>query len=753
MTAMRAVGLALVALLLLAGARPAAAQTQIYGLGVEGNVEAGWRFFVDEPAKSRRAKWEEYNDYPGSAFLGDLRLRLFTPDEKYSFDLEGNKWGQQDQYFALTAARLGLWQAGFSWDQTWHLLSTDSQLLATQPFRGVFVLPTPRPNLFNYNAAPTLDEVSVRWDAAKIFFVITPTPDIEIKSEYTRTYKSGERPFGMAFGSPGNNFYEVLQPIAQTVHDFRVGGTWATPTFQIQAGYVLSIFQNDLQRVQADNPCFGNAAAVTAGGCAGDATGATPTGQSSLPPNNMANTFTLAAGFDLPMRTRLTGNVAYSFALQNQDFLPQTINQAFAGNPGLVLPKSSLEGIVQTWLVNAGTVSRPLKELTITSKYRFFNLTDDTENILFPATVLDDKTLSQGRIASRFSFQRQNASLDGRWQFPVPVAVTLGGGWERWTRNNSREVPTSDEGFGKLAVDTTPLEWLQARVTYRPAVRRISAYETHNFSQATVIEDPGSTSQGQSVLLRKFDEANRNTQQVDAWVQMTPFETLTITPAGGYKWIQYPGGDPVDPAGGRGTFHGVQSETSWNIGLDVNWTPSDRMSLYGGYMYESRFQKMLSRFRPVANNEGLDFASYDWLSNIADTNNTLYAGVKAGLIPRELDLIFNGSYAYALGRIETRNPNSPPNGNSAANNTSATAKPMPAYDNELIRLETTLAYHFWKSWTAKLGYVFETYSKHNWQTDTLNPFMPVAGSSIWLGNDIRNYTAHTIGAAVGYQFK
>jgi hypothetical protein len=29
----------------------------------------------------------------------------------------------------------------------------------------------------------------------------------------------------------------------------------------------------------------------------------------------------------------------------------------------------------------------------------------------------------------------------------------------------------------------------------------------------------------------------------------------------------------------------------------------------------------------------------------------------------------------------------------------------------------------------------------------------VAGSSIWLGNNIRNYTAHTIGVAVGYQFK
>src|SRR4029450_9858897 len=96
--------------------------------------------------------------------------------------------------------------------------------------------------------------------------------------------------------------------------------------------------------------------------------------------------------------------------------------------------------------------------------------------------------------------------------------------------------------------------------------RRISAYETRNFSEATVIEDPGTRSQGQSVLLRKYDEANRKSQQVDAWVQMTPIEPVSITPAGGYKWIQYPGDNPVDPAGGRSSFLGVQGETSWKIG-------------------------------------------------------------------------------------------------------------------------------------------------------------------------------------------
>jgi MtrB/PioB family decaheme-associated outer membrane protein len=744
--------LVLVGLWLGALAVPAAAQMQLGGIGIEGNVEAGWRFFVDEPPKSRRAKWEEYNDYPGSAFLGELRLRFFTPDEKYSLDLEGTKWGQEDQYFAATATRLGLWQFGFSWDQTPHLLSTTAQLLAAQPSPGVFILPAPRPSLFDYNAAPTLDKVAVRWDTAKVFFNYSPFPDLDIKAEYNRIHKSGERPFGMAFGSPGNNFYQVLQPIDQTIHDFRLQGTWAKEQWQLQFGYVLSVFDNDLDRVRADNPCFGLTAVVAAGGCAGDATGAPATGQSSLPPTNIANTFTLSGGVNLPMRTRLTANVAYSFLLQNQDFLPFTINPALASNPNLALPQSDLNGFVQTVLVNLGAVTRPLQPLTITAKYRFFDLDDDSDTITFPASVLDDRTLTGVRTAPRFSYQRQNASVDGRWQFKVPVAVTLGGGWERWTRNDAREVPTSDEGFGKLAVDTTPYDWLMARITYRPSVRRISRYETRNFSQLTVIEDEGTRSQGQSVLLRKFDEANRNVQEVDVYAQITPTDPVTITPSGSYKWIQYPLDDPVDPAGTRGHFLGVQNQTAWNAGIDVTWTPSERIALSAGYMYESSYQKMESRSRPVSGGVALDFTSFDWISNINDTNNTAYVSLKTSLIPGMLDWNVNASYAYALGTVDTRNPVAPFEGTASQNDT-ATAKRMPAFDNQLIRVETALAYHFLKVWTARLGYVFETYSKHDWRTDTLNPFMPVAGSSIWLGNNIRNYTAHIIAASVGYQFK
>src|SRR5262245_31777579 len=726
---------------------------QFGGWSIQGSAEAGWRFFVNEPPKSRRAKWEEYQDYPGSAFLGNLELRFFKLDESYSAEFSGTKWGQTDQEFYLRAARTGKWEFGFDWVQTPHILSTNAQLLATQPLRGIFALPAQRPLLPTYNSAPTLDEVGVRWDAARIFFRLTPTPELDIIAELTRTYKNGDKPFGMAFGSSGDNFYEVLQPIDQTTYDFRLKGIWAKEKWQLQFSYALSVFDNGgLNRVKADNPCFGLSAPIDAGGCAFASTGP-QSGQSSLPPNNIANTFTLGGGINLPMRTRLTGNFSYSLVLQNTDFLPQTINQnLLAISPAdLALPKSNLSGNVQTFLVNLGATSRPVPDWTFTAKYRLFDMVDNSDEITFPALVLNDNFIVPGRRAGRYDYVRQDAGADARWQLMGPVALTVGGGWESWLRSRNREVHNSNEAFAKAAVDATPFDWLLARLTYRAGFRRIGLYNTNANADNANEAEPGSVTQPQSVLLRKFDESNRNTQQVDLYLQFTPHETLTITPTGSYQWINYLSGDPVDPAGGRSNFLGAQEGSNWTAGADLSWTPSERLTFALGYMHEANFQKMTSRSRPQIGTAALDFSSFDWLTDITDTIDTLYAGVKVAIIPNVLHWSFNASYAYALSNYRNRNPVAPTQG-SPDQNATAKAERFPAFDDELIRLETSLAYRFWSQWTAKLGYVFESWQKHDWRTDQLRPFMP-GTTSIWLGNDLRNYTAHIIAASVGYQFK
>ncbi len=720
---------------LLPGAGRAWAQVQLGEMNVEGEVEAGGRYYLQRPSMKERQKLEEYRDLTDGPFLQGLHLRIFRPDESYSVEAFGSTWGQRDQSFSLSAGRIGRWGFGFEWDQTPHLLSTSARMRAVETERGVFTLPVVRPPLATYNDAPPLHDISVRWDKAALNFKFHLTPDLELAAEYTRTRKDGDRPMGMAFSSPGGNFMEVLQPIEQTIHDFRVRASYGTPRWQLQGTYIFSAFENDLRKIRADNPCFGAPAPC------GAADGTEYFGQSSLPPNNMAHTLNLAGGINLPMRTRINGNLAYSVRLQNDAFLPHTVNPALAGNPDLALPKQGLDGNVQTWLVNLSATTRPFNAVTFGAKYRYYEYDDWSRTLTFPNEVVNDNALAgRSRSAGRWSWDRHNADLDARFRLLEPLALTTGVGWEQWNRNEHREVPRSDEFFAKGVVDGTPTDWLLVRLTYNPSFRRISNYNSRAHAEHNVVEDAAAALAGQSLLLRKFDEAERDRQKAELQLMFTLLETTAATYTLGWHHDDYVS-SPL----------GLQQETGWSTGLDLNWTPIQRLSFSTGYTYEQLFQQMRSRSRPVTGATTFDFIDFDWIADLTDTVHTIHAGLKASLVPKVLDLSLGGNYSTALGRIETRNPVGPASG-TAAQNASAKAQRLPAFEDALLRLEASLAYHFLRSWTASLGYVFESFEKTDWRTDTLNPFLPGV-SSIWLGNDAKNFSAHIAGLTLTYRFK
>jgi MtrB/PioB family decaheme-associated outer membrane protein len=661
----------------------------------------------------------------------------------------GRQWGLQDQEYHLSFERLGRWEAGFEWDQMRHIFSTNARTLVNETSRGVYVLPNPRPPLVNYNNGRSIDEISVRWDTARTFFKLSLSENADLFAEYTRIHKDGERPFGMAFGSPGGSAFEVLQPIEHTIHDFRLRGTWATERWQLQAGYTMSVFVNELDYVRADNPC--NPAPAPAAPC--PAVGNTGQfGTVSLPPNNMAHTFSLQGGVNLPRRTRISGNFTYGLRLQNDDFLPQTTtNGRPATTPSLALPQKSLHGNVQTILFNLNATSRPLPiPVTFGAKYRLYDLIDNSDVVRFSDFIINDQNaITRGpHFSQRFSYMRQNADLDGRWQVARPVALTLGTGWERWDRPETREVRVSDEFFAKAAVDVTPADWLMIRATYLPSFRRIQEYRT--FALAAVEQDAAPGEPGQSYLLRKYDESDRDRQRVDLMVQITPTETLTITPSASYRFDNYIATGLRHDANGpgqTGAMLGLQQAVSWTAGMDVNWAPVERLSLAVGYMHEHNFQKQRSR------NRNPDDPALDWISNNIDTIDTYHASMTARLIPGKLDLKFAGNYSYALGRVETWNPNA--NGSAVYNavaNTNQVARPWPAFEDSLLRLEASLKYHFGQAWTASLNYAYEMFRKHDWRTDTINPFVP-GNPAIYLGNDLKNYEAHIFGATLGYRFR
>ena len=112
-----------------------------------------------------------------------------------------------------------------------------------------------------------------------------------------------------------------------------------------------------------------------------------------------------------------------------------------------------------------------------------------------------------------------------------------------------------------------------------------------------------------------------------------------------------------------------------------------------------------------------------------------------------LDWTLDASYSTATGTVLTRN--AAPAGGPATGG----ARRMPAFVDSLRRLQTALRYRFRAEWTAGLGYVYETFGQHDWRSDTLNPFVPAVGSSIFLGTNPHGYDAHVVTLTLGYRFR
>ncbi|MBI4589100.1 MAG: MtrB/PioB family decaheme-associated outer membrane protein [Candidatus Rokubacteria bacterium] len=708
---------------LVLGSGRASAQNEIFGLKLDGSLELGGRAFIERPSDRQSAKFEEYRDIPSGLFVEDLRLRLSSKDDRGDFEFRAKDAGEEDQRFSLRSSRPGLYDFGFEWDQIPHIYSTTGRMLGSEVIRGVFTLPSPRPSLSAHNSAPALDEIGVRWDTAEFSFSVSPTPDWELRAEYIRIKKEGDRPMGMSFGGYGNNFREILEPIDQTIHDVTLSASLARENYSLQFMYNLSRFQNALDAVVSDNPC--RAPEVRNPTCReGNSTlGAPPAGQIALAPDNLAHTWSLSGGVDLPLRSRATGTLAYSWRLQNQGFVPHTINPALAGNSALALPQSDLDGDVRVLLFSLNAASRPVRPLTLTGRYRLYDFDDRSDEILFPALVNADRfLLPRARLANRFPFTSHSAGVDARWRILVPLALTVGMGWERWDRNRYRGAALTDEFKPKAALDYTPTDWILLRATYAPSRRQVNDYNpqvdaTHQFAS-----------------LRKFDEASRDRQRGDFLVQLTPLDTLTASLTYSIRDDDY-----------TDSLLGLQEDQNWAAGIDLAWSPVERVSVFAGYMREEYLARQRSRLRVAAQ---LQNTTYDWVARTFDAIDTFAAGVNAFILPGKLDLGLNWNFSYALSRMRAFNP-ATPTGGTPAENAGAVAANFPAIEDALHRAEAFLRYQFRPKWTAKLQYVFESFNKTDFRTDQL---APATGDDIFLGNDLKDYKAHILALILGYRF-
>lgn len=740
------------------------------------DVEGGYR---DMDGRRSSAKFQEYQVFEESPFLDHLRLTLETKDKTRYIDFTAIDSFKQDQSYLFRTGRYGDYELEVFWDQVPHLFSTTGRsLFATTHENGDVNLtlpsgvastvqaatPATRASVlagFLANASPV--DLSFLTSKAGFRFRYALSESLNVGARYTYTEKDGTIPFGAGFGSPGGNIVELPAPRFDRTHQVEVKTEYARPGWNVGFGYAASIFDQGIENIVFDNPLS-----------ATDSTTSAARGRTTMEPSNHAHNVFLAGGMSLPFRTRISGKFSYGWRFQNQNFVPHTINSALAGDPQLALPRQDLNGDVRTALVSLNATSRPLTAvpLTLSGGYRFYDFDNRSSEIEFPAhTVRDASITADTRVNAPYSYTKHNAHLDAGYALLDDLHLKLGYEWERWDRDPKlREVPTSNEHFMKTSLDYSPIDWLLLRAAYRRSWRNISDYNTQAH-QAHVVQDIEGEEfalnlQGQSALLRKFDEADRDRDRVEILASITPVETLNFTTT--YSLIR----DDFDHSP-----LGVQDSKGWSLGGDLTYSPFQWLSLFVNYMREEFKYDQLSRSRPVINNVSTattpaagcsftdptaavsnvvcDFADFNWRSLNRDKVDTYGVGADVSLIPKRLNFRLTYTFSDADTIINSFNPVTPTSG-TGAQQASAKAVRYPVSNTNLHTLIAALRYNLTKNWSLKGEYRFEQFREKDWATDQIGQSgltnLPPTTDTYLGARFLQNYDAHIGAFTLRYQF-
>ena len=749
--------------LLLGIASLAPAQTDLGNVVLTGEVEVGGRAVIGDLRDWGSSEYEEYREQRPGIF-GNGRILLEGKEGKYYFEGSATDIAERDQHYEVASGRYGRYRLELEFDEHPHVLSNAARTLYTNQGGGVLTIPDATQTLIGGTSAGLATQLGLatgvplrfRVQTGRVGFFYRPLADLELNTGYWVQEKEGTRPFGMGFGSPGNNFVNVAAPIDERTHEVTGGIQVARDTWSLRLDYTGSFYENDLDTATVDNPlqlADGAFSATATGGSS-----APGRGRTDLAPDNSAHTVSLSGAVTLPVGfpARFAGTLSYGLRFQDDPFVPHTINANIpTGGAGasLALPASSLDGEVRTLLANLVLTGRPHRDVNLTARYRFYDYNSDIPILIFDAHVVNDRTLvNEDRRNTPMDYSKHNASLDASYRLARPTTLKVGYEWERWDRSDHREVTRTDEHTAKAAVDYKPAAWALLRAGYQFGIRRGSDYNTFAHLTHAVLEelDAEAQAQAQSILLRKFDEADRVRNQADLLAQLSPREDVTLTFTGGYGQTNYD----------DSTF-GLTDDERWSVGTDVGYRPLEWLALSAWYTYENIEFKQQSRWRPRTFTAPIvvtDNPVNDWSSTSEDQVHTAGVGADIILIPDRLDA--NLSYILEIAKAKTHAVGAAGTTNAAADG--GNAVDWPDIKDTLQTFIAALRYHIVKNLTVKAEYRFEHFNLANFKTDGLEPFMAnsnVNGSGtvspsldVFLGDRVDDYVAHVIALSLIYRF-
>jgi MtrB/PioB family decaheme-associated outer membrane protein len=735
---------------------PSPAQVEIGNYTISGSVDVGG---MPSHRSGNTSKLEEYRDLPETIVVPQLELFIDSKKKDFYLEFDSLKTGRDDQSYRLRAGRYGLLDLEFVWDQIPHLFNVDN---ARTPFNmngGSYTLSskpsgTTGANMrdwVNANAAPV--DLKLYNGLARFNARYTPTPGWTFTGSYGSQNTAGRRAFGAYFGpSPGSyNITELAEPIDYQTHNIEIGGEYAGEGWSLGLKYNASLFHNNTSTLTWDNPL--NISGV-GGACVDSATydqglGTGPCrGRFDLYPSNQAHSFTLNGSASLPFKTNFIGAFSYGWRLQNDQFLPFTVNSAVT-QPSI--SRRNLDGDVRPMMANITFVNNFFRDLGLKTFYRYYDFDNRSKRVLLPdGIIVNDQGSASGNeyLSFPYSYAKQNLGFDASYNVTRWLTAKLGYGWERMHREYAREVLNSNEHSFGPTFDIKPTAWTLFRISYKRSLRDAHDYDAGRTAAVEIGETPEDVRLARLAELRKVDEAARQRDRFSFFTQVSPLQTLTLH--GGFDFTndRYP----------RSVI-GTQKDIDYAPSIGFVYAPLEWLSVFGDYNWE-RFDW---RMQAIARNTGAggcpdledrtaeNCPAATWRSRGNDEIHTVKIGTDVQVIKNLLNLRFQYGFSFGSSELDSSG-NTPASGDTGV----VRASDYPTIVNRWHEFLARAEYIVHKNVALRVGYYFNSYSSKDagvdimrlWMGDVETPaagpnFNNSIGRSIFLGDRGKgSYQAH-----------
>ncbi|OFW44596.1 MAG: hypothetical protein A3J29_22135 [Acidobacteria bacterium RIFCSPLOWO2_12_FULL_67_14b] len=560
----------------------------------------------------------------------------------------------------------------------------------------------------------------------------------EASANFRHEKKDGIKLTGGVFGNSGGNPRSSLipEPVDYETNQLEAALAYATQKMQFKASYYLSLFNNDNTSLTWQNPYR-----QIAGWTAASAGFPTGIGQLALPPENQFHQLAINGGYNPTQTTRLGYTLSIGRMTQDEPFLP------YAATPGIVintpLPRSSLDGQVNTTLANLNFTSRVLPRLTLRGSYRFDDRDDRTPRAQYLYIGADSQSPQSGVATNRartnlpLSHQQNLVKLDADYRLFAGTKLNAGYDYDQ-IRRELEEVAKTKEHTLRFGVRRSIAENVTGAVSYARSQRRYDGYHDIPFEESFSPEYratlTAATAWDNNPLMRKYNFSDRDRDRLKFNVSASPQQSVTLGLSADYYKDQHE--SEKNPLLGR------QEAKGTTYTLDAAFTPAEKVTTHAYYThdnYKSRQQNrsFASATKAAAGLEG-PFAG-DWFVGVDNEADTFGVGFKLTGFRGRIDFGADLTYTTSTGHVDPQSVGT------------STALPLPENITRLTALQLFAKYQLQKNAWAKLSLLHQKYKESDWAWDNVRP--TEMANVISTGQLPPDYTVTALGLSYIYRFQ